>query len=145
MIRLQRAALILATSLLATPALAAGITVQQPWVRWLPAGLPAAGYATLVNAGDTPVSLVGVSSPDYGAVMIHRSLDRGGMERMVMVNSIPVPPHGRAVLAPGGYHLMLMQPRHAIRPGMRVSVRFEFSDGSTIDVAMPVRPANAPD
>ena len=137
--------LALAAALLAAPAFAAGIAVQRPWVRWLPAGLPAAGYATLVNAGDTPVSLVGVSSPDYGAVMIHRSLDRGGMERMVMVNSIPVPPHGRAVLAPGGYHLMLMQPRHAIRPGMRVSVRFEFSDGSTIDVAMPVRPANAPD
>lgn len=137
--------LALAAALLVAPAFAAGIAVQRPWVRWLPAGLPAAGYATLVNAGDTPVSLVGVSSPDYGAVMIHRSLDRGGMERMVMVNSIPVPPHGRAALAPGGYHLMLMQPRHAIRPGMRVSVRFEFSDGSTIDVAMPVRPANAPD
>jgi copper(I)-binding protein len=119
--------------------------VQQPWVRWLPAGLPAAGYATLVNSGDTPASLVGVSSPDYGAVMIHRSLDRSGMERMVMVNAIPVPPHGRTALAPGGYHLMLMQPRHAIRPGMQVSVRFEFSDGSTIDVAMPVRPANASD
>ena len=142
---MQRAALILATSLLATPALAAGIAVQQPWVRWLPAGLPAAGYATLVNGGDTPVSLVGASSPDYGTVMIHRSLDRGGMERMVMVNAIPVPPHGRAALAPGGYHLMLMQPRHAIRPGMQVSVRFEFSDGSTIDVAMPVRPANVSD
>ena len=137
--------LALAAALLAAPAFAAGIAVQQPWVRWLPVGLPAAGYATLVNAGDTPVSLVGVSSPDYGMVMIHRSLDRGGMERMVMVNSIPVPPHGRAALAPGGYHLMLMQPRHVIRPGMRVSVRFEFSDGSTIDVAMPVRPANASD
>ena len=143
--RPSRVTLALAAALLAAPAFAAGIAVQQPWVRWLPAGLPAAGYATLVNAGDTPVSLVGVSSPDYGTVMIHRSLDRGGMERMVMVHAIPVPPHGRAALAPGGYHLMLMQPRHAIRPGMQVSVRFEFSDGSTIDVAMPVRPANASD
>ena len=137
--------LALAAALLASPAFAAAITVQKPWVRWLPAGLPAAGYATLVNGSDTPVSLVGARSPDYGSVMIHRSLDRGGMERMVMVNAIPVPPHGRAALTPGDYHLMLMQPRHAIRPGMRVSVRFEFSDGSTIDVAMPVRPANASD
>lgn len=143
--RKRLAALALAAVLLAAPAFAAGIAVQKPWVRWLPAGLPAAGYATLVNAGDQPVALTGVSSPDYGAVMIHRSLSRGGMERMVMVDAIPVPPHGRAVLAPGGYHLMLMQPRHAIRPGMQVSVRFEFSDGSTIDVAMPVRPANASD
>ena len=137
--------LALAAALLAVPAFAAGIAVQQPWVRWLPVGLPAAGYATLVNAGDTPVSLVGVSSPDYGAVMIHRSLDRGGMERMVMVDSIPVPPHGRAALAPGGYHLMLMQPRHAIRPGQQVTLIFTFADGSTIAVQAPVRPANASD
>lgn len=143
--RLRLAALALAAALLAAPALAAGIAVQKPWVRWLPVGLPAAGYATLINSGDTPAALVGVSSPDYGAVMLHRSLDRGGMERMVMVNSIPVPPHGRAALAPGGYHLMLMQPRHAIRPGQQVTLTFTFADGSTIAVRAPVRPANALD
>lgn len=143
--RLRRVTLALAAALLAVPAFAAGIAVQKPWVRWLPAGLPAAGYATLVNTGDMPVTLVGVSSPDYGAVMIHRSLDRGGMERMVMVNSIPVPPHGSAALAPGGYHLMLMQPRHAIRPGQQITLTFTFADGSTIAVQVPVRPANASD
>ena len=143
--RLRRIALALAAAALTAPAFAAGITVQKPWVRWLPVGLPAAGYATLVNTGDTPAALVGVSSPDYGAVMLHRSLSRGGMERMVMVDSIPVPPHGSAALAPGGYHLMLMQPRHAIRPGQQVTLTFTFADGSTIAVQAPVRPANASD
>ena len=141
--RLRRIALAFAALMLATPAFAAGIAVQQPWVRWLPAGLPAAGYATLVNTGNAPVALTGVSSPDYGVVMLHRSLNRGGMERMVMVDAIPVPPHGRAVLAPGGYHLMLMQPRHAIRPGQQVALTFSFDDGRTITVQVPVRPANA--
>ena len=36
----------------------APIEVSAAWIRWLPAGLPAAGYATLVNTGDTPVSLI---------------------------------------------------------------------------------------
>lgn len=143
--RLQRAALTLAAILLAAPAFAAGIAVQKAWVRWLPAGLPAAGYATLINSGDQPVALTGVSSPDYGEVMLHRSLNRGGMERMVMVNSIPLPPHGRATLAPGGYHLMLMQPRHAIRPGQQITLTFMFADGSKVVVQAPVRPANASD
>ena len=143
MSRLQRIVLAFAATVLATPAFAAGIAVQQPWVRWLPADLPAAGYATLVNTGDMPVTLTGVSSPDYGAVMLHRSLNRGGMERMVTVNSIPLPPHGRAALAPGGYHLMLMQPRRAIRPGQQVTLTFTFGDGRTITVQAPVRPANA--
>ena len=141
--RIRLAALTLAAVLLVTPVLAADIAVQKPWVRWLPSDLPAAGYATLVNLGDKPAALVAVSSPDYGAVMLHRSLNRGGMERMVMVDSIPLPPHVSAALAPGGYHLMLMQPRHAIRPGQQVSLTFRFADGSTVEVQAPVRPANA--
>lgn len=45
---------------------AGAITAQNAWVRWLPNQLPAGGYVTLVNAGDKPVDLVDVDSPDYG-------------------------------------------------------------------------------
>ena len=41
----------------------APIEVVAAWIRWLPAGLPAAGYATLVNRGDKPLSLISASSP----------------------------------------------------------------------------------
>ncbi len=39
----------------------ASLEVRQGWVRWLPGGLPAAGYLTIVNHGDKPVALINTS------------------------------------------------------------------------------------
>src|SRR6185312_4799201 len=74
------------------------------------AGLsPAGAYVTLENEGDQAVALTGASSKAYAQVMLHHSSTQGGVSRMTTVDSLPVPAHGRAVLAPAGYHLMLMQ------------------------------------
>ena len=68
----------LCACLLAAPAIVAtaatpAVRVEQAWIRWLPANLPVAGYATIVNDGDGMQRLTEVSSPDYGSVMLHRS------------------------------------------------------------------------
>jgi copper(I)-binding protein len=138
--------LLLAGMLLAvTSALAAGdsVVVTHAWVRWLPVDLPAGGYAIIANRGDGAMRLVGADSPDYGMVMLHRSVQRDGVERMQAVDGVDVPAHGSAELAPGGYHFMLMHPLHAIAPGDSVRMRLHFADGSTIDAEFPVRPATA--
>jgi len=76
-------------------------------------------------------------------VMLHRSVQRDGVERMQTVTGIDVPAHGSAALEPGGYHLMLMHPLHAIAPGGKVRVRLHFADGSIINAEFPVRAATA--
>jgi copper(I)-binding protein len=43
--------------------------------------------------------------------------------------------------APGGYHLMCMDPTPAIRPGNRVPVTLTFADGRRLMVSFPVRNA----
>jgi periplasmic copper chaperone A len=45
--------------------------------------------------------------------------------------------------AQAGYHFMLMQPRHPLRPGERVSITLRFSSGQSITVPFAVRGANA--
>ena len=35
------------------------LRVEGAWVRWLPNGLPAAGYLTLVNESDADLALTG--------------------------------------------------------------------------------------
>ncbi|MGH8121609.1 MAG: copper chaperone PCu(A)C [Rudaea sp.] len=126
----------LATMLLAFAAQAAGnaVSVTHAWVRWLPGDLPAGGYATIENRGGSAIRLLGADSSDYAMVMLHRSVEQNGVERMLAVDGMDVPAHGSAALAPGGYHLMLMQARHAIAPGASVHMRLHFSDGSTIAV-----------
>ena len=103
------------------------------------------GYAALRNAGDTPLALIGVQSPDYGQVILHESTTHDGLSKMSVVERLMLPPHGVVKLAPGGYHLMLMHPLHPVKPGDRVKVTLRFADGSTLDVEFLARPANAGD
>jgi copper(I)-binding protein len=124
----------------ATPA----VSVSKPWMRYLLPSLPAAGYLTLHNSGNAPAVLTAAASPDCGMLMLHKSEDDSGMATMMDMQSVTVPGNGGSVsFAPGGYHLMCMQPKMKI--GGEVPVKLTFQDGSTVAVTMPVYgPQNAP-
>jgi hypothetical protein len=131
-----------AATLFAGTAHAAGaqaITTQDAWVRWLPNNLPAGGYVTLVNAGDKPIDLIDVSSDDYGSAMLHQTVSNGSTQKMVMADKLTVPAHGQAKIAPGGYHVMLEEPKHKIAPGDTVHLKLKFSDGETLDTPFAVK------
>ena len=119
------------------------IKVEHGWVRWLPANLPAAGYAVIRNDGDRPVKLTGADSSDYGMAMLHRSMQQHGKDTMAMVDALSIPAHGEIKLAPGGYHFMLMDATHPIKPGDTVHITLHFADGETLQATWPVKPANA--
>jgi copper(I)-binding protein len=121
------------------------VRATHAWIRVLPGTLPAGGYVTLENRGDQPVALTGARSAAYAEVMLHHSSTQGGMSRMAMVESLPIPAHASVVLAPGGDHLMLMQPVAAVQPGSVVELQLQFADGSTLPVDFVARPANALD
>ncbi|MDE2631094.1 MAG: copper chaperone PCu(A)C [Alphaproteobacteria bacterium] len=126
--------------ILATPAKAAP-TLSNGWIRWLPAGLPAAGYFDLHNGGEKTVSLTGASSPACGMVMLHKSETAGGAMRMEDVSSVEVAPGATLKFAPGGYHLMCMNPNPALKPGGRTAVTLVFSDGTKLTGEFAVRNA----
>jgi copper(I)-binding protein len=121
----------------------ANVSVTNGWVRVLPGSLPAGGYLTFENGTDRALSIVGAESPDYTSAMIHRSSTEGGMGRMEMVDNVALPAKGQLTFSPGGYHVMLMQPKHAVKPGDKVSVTFTLSDGGKIPATLVARPANA--
>jgi copper(I)-binding protein len=80
----------------------------------VPAPLPGktmtAGYFTLVNHADTPVTVTRVSSPQFNVVELHETTVENGVSRMRRLHEVSVPPRGSLQFAPGGKHLMLMQP-----------------------------------
>jgi hypothetical protein len=119
---------------------AQAVTAQNGWVRWLPNNLPAAGYVTLVNAGDKPVDLVDISSDDYGSAMLHQSVSNGSTQKMVMVDRLTVPAHGQVAISPSGYHVMLEDAKHKIAPGDTVHLKLQFSDGETLNTPFAVKP-----
>jgi copper(I)-binding protein len=118
-----------------------GLAVGDPWVRTIIPSRPAAGYFTLVNKTTKPAELVGASSPACGTLMLHQSVNQSGIEKMLMVKSITVPAGGQVKFAPGGYHLMCMQPTPAVTPGHSMPVTLRFQDGSTITANFPIHGA----
>jgi copper(I)-binding protein len=123
-----------------TAAAAGPVTVQNPWIREAPPTASAlAGYMVLVNPGDNPHTLVNTTSADFGNIMAHRTVVENGMARMIHAGKLEVPAHGKLTFAPGGYHLMLMQPKRALHAGDEVNITLEFADGSKLPVAFTVR------
>jgi len=138
MTRLIFAAL-LAGAGLAAAATAAPI-VSNAWLRALPGTSPAAGYFTLANTGTTPITLTGAASPACGSAMLHMTHNMDGMVHMMMVASVVVPAGGKVEFAPGGYHVMCMEPKN-LKPGTSVPVTLQFSGGATLTVPFAVRSA----
>ncbi len=128
---------------LVASAFAAGVRIEDAWIRWLPAGLPAGGYGKVVNDTGKEVRIVGASSPDYGEVMLHRSVNQNGVMKMIHVDAIPVAAHGSMAFAPGGYHIMLMQPKAGIEPGAKVPVTLKLADGKSLTAEFEVRKPTA--
>jgi periplasmic copper chaperone A len=130
---------------IAVPAAAAdapsSLKLSGQWFRFIMPSRPAAGYFTLTNSAATPATLTGASSAACGMLMLHKSVRKNGTESMVVVPSVAVPAHGALKFAPGGYHLMCMQPAAAMRPGKTVAVTLDFGGGGSLSASFPVKNA----
>jgi copper(I)-binding protein len=126
----------------AMPAFAAtSLSVNDGWIRAMPAGVPSGGYFTLHNNGAKDVVLTGASTPACGSLMLHKSENNGGMSSMHHVDEVEVPAGGSIAFAPGGYHLMCMQATPAITPGAHVDVTLTFKDGEKLTAPFAIRNA----
>jgi len=140
-VRVRGFEIVFAAMVVAAPASASDMQVNEAWFRSLPANVPAGGYFVLHNSGAQEISLTGAQSPACSMLMLHRSTESGGMSSMEDIASVPVAAGETVKFAPGGYHLMCMNPTPAMKPGNSVSVMFKFSDGSNAVANFAVRNA----
>lgn len=119
------------------------VQASDAWIRWLPANIPSGAYLTLTNSGTVPQTLVGATSPDFAEVSFHQTRTVNGVNEMSALTTLTVRPQGRLQFAPGGYHLMLMQPLRALHPGDHVPITLRFADGRSLQVSFQVRSASA--
>jgi hypothetical protein len=107
------------------PALiASDVTITQP----IPGMAMSAGYLTLTNNTEETITITRVSSPSYASVELHETVVDDGIARMRALEKIEVPAGAKTTLAPGGKHLMLMQPTKVAAD----SVSLQFYDGATL-------------
>lgn len=132
--------LTLALLLPLTASAAGKLQVSDAWIRVAPPGATVlAGYATLKNIGDAPITITGVSSNAFAMSMIHETVISNGVASMRELPRIDIAPGATFTLKPGAGHLMLMQPKHAIALGDEVWVMFNTSKGKAVSVKFSVR------
>src|SRR5438105_1967786 len=134
------AGLISALTALAAATEEAGISVRDAWVRETPPGMAmTAAYMVLQNKTSQPQVLVAARSSGFETVTIHRSINTQGMTGMEHSPQVELLPHANLPFAPGGYHLMLVNPKGRLRAGDRVEIQLEFRSGLVLPVAYEVR------
>jgi periplasmic copper chaperone A len=127
-----------------SPATAAQtVQIKAAWIRWLPGGVPLAGYATLANVSDQPLVLTSATSDAFHDLSLHQTLQTGGTVRMSPLERISIAPHTTLDFEARGIHLMLMQPRETLDPHGAVPITLHFADGSSLTVQFQVRASGA--
>ncbi|WP_285709942.1 copper chaperone PCu(A)C [Erythrobacter oryzae] len=124
----------------ATAAAGAGLAVSNARLVLPPvAGNPAAVYFDLSYSGAPGVSLESVTVEGAGMTMMHDYAESAGKMQMVMTDSVPL--STPVSFAPGGLHVMAMEPGAALTAGSTAKVTLTLSDGTSVTVDVPVRAA----
>lgn len=121
---------------------ATSLTVTNARVVLAPvAGNPAAVYFDLSYSGSAPVTLTSVAVEGAGMTMIHDYAESAGKMQMTMTDAVPLSADAPVTFAPGGLHVMAMEPSDALTAGGTAKLTLQLSDGSGISVDAPVRAA----
>ncbi len=116
------------------------IEINDPWVRSAPPSVKVmAGYMTLTNHGQKTITLSHLNSPQFDKVEVHRSVMHNGMMHMEKIDPLSLESQQQLILEPGGYHLMLIKPVHAIAEGDSVHLNFSFDNGDKLSIMAEVK------
>ena len=115
------------------------LTVTDPFVTAAPAGGTGGVFLTLVG-GAAADTLVSADTDLAERVEVHETYDAGddlrGMREVE--GGIAVPAGGTVALAPGGYHVMLMNLNAALAVGDTLDLDLDFAQAGTMAVRVPV-------
>ncbi|HEY9397408.1 MAG TPA: copper chaperone PCu(A)C [Burkholderiales bacterium] len=113
------------------------VTVTDAWVRGtVPSQTVTGAFMNLHSAKDAAV--VSVESPAAGTVEIHEMRMENDVARMRHTNRLPLSAGQTVELRPGGYHLMLIDLKQALKAGDSVplTLKIEQRDGSVQKIAV---------
>lgn len=105
------------------------------WARATPQGAKTgAAYMTLVNKGPADDRLIGATTPVAGEARIHSMSMENGVMMMRPVPGIDVKAGATSVLAPGGFHVMLMDLKQKLVQGRSFPLTLIFAKAGKVEV-----------
>ncbi len=138
--------IIVAVGLLASAAAhgqTTAVRAERPWARaTAPQQKVGGAYVTLTSPVDD--RLLGASSPVAGRAEVHEMTMDGGVMRMrEQTAGVALPAGTPVALAPGGYHIMLMDLRQPLVAGQVIVVQLRFQHAPPMQLEVRVAPVGA--
>ncbi|GAA2184838.1 copper chaperone PCu(A)C [Micromonospora lupini] len=120
-------------------AVAGVVTIRDPWVKAADEGMTAA-FGTLVNDGDTDVTVTGATT-DVSSMELHEmAMKDGTMVMRQKQGGIVIKARSTHALEPGGDHLMLMSLTRPVQAGDELTFTLTFADGRTQQLSAVAKP-----
>jgi periplasmic copper chaperone A len=124
---------------------AGDLVISQAWSRATPGGAKTGGgFLTIENKGSAPDRLVAVSGDFAGKIEVHEmSVKAGVMTMRPVENGLTIEPGKTVKLAPGGYHLMMLDLKAPLKQGDKLPVTLEFEKAGKVAVTLDVQGVGA--
>jgi periplasmic copper chaperone A len=119
---------------------AGDLVISQAWSRATPNGAKiGSGYFTIENKGTTADKLVGVTGEISGKIEVHEmSMNNGVMNMRPVDGGVAIDPGKTVKLAPGGYHLMIMDLKSPLKQGDKLPLTLSFEKAGKVAVVLDV-------
>ncbi len=139
------AAVLFATSARAEDVKAGDLVISQAWSRATPGGAKTGGgYLTIENKGSAPDKLVSATADVAGKVEVHEmAMNNGVMTMRPLENGLTIDPGKTVKLAPGGYHLMMMDLKNPLKQGDKLPVTLQFEKAGKVAITLDVQGVGA--
>ena len=114
---------------------------QRLWLQLPPRAAPvAAGYLQLKNTSDESVTLVSVSSEQFGQVEMHETVLENEMMAMRELPELVIAAGETVIFKPGGLHLMLMMAKAPVDASGEylATLQLKTASGTEFQIQLPL-------
>jgi copper(I)-binding protein len=124
---------------------AGDLVISQAWSRATPGGAKiGGGYLTIENRGTTADRLIGGAADVAGKIEVHEmAMKNGVMTMRPLDKGLTIEPGKTVKLAPGAYHLMMLQLKSQLKQGDKLPVTLEFEKAGKVAVTLDVQGVGA--
>jgi copper transport protein len=113
--------------------------VRNAWTLPLGMGMTGGVYLTLENGTNQDERLIGAFTDAAESVEIHQTQIEENIARMRPMTALDIPAGESLAIAPGQYHLMLVNLQRDLSVGETIAVTLHFESGIRLTVEVPVQ------
>ena len=110
--------------------------------KWSPEAAPVArvmaAYMEIKNTSSKNSYITAISSPQFRKVEIHSMYHKDGMMRMEKQDRLELKAGKTTSLEPGGYHVMLFNPKKWYQAGSKLTLNITLANKNTFKIVIPV-------